>query len=138
MMKKMHMDNNCNLLSVCTVGGRDNYDSVPIQLINFTLSSHRKDRGREIIQGVGTRDLWFPLLAEFSKCKPKSCLPFFNLSSEILHCQPPCGPLHGDSYVFMHTLIYSVDTLRPYHEASMESDRSRFEPFQNQEESAFR
>lgn len=43
----MQMDNNCNLLSVCTVGGRDIYDSVPILLINFTLSSHRKDKQSE-------------------------------------------------------------------------------------------
>jgi len=47
MMKKMQMDNNCNLLSVCTVGGREIYDSVPILLIDFTWSSYRKDKQGE-------------------------------------------------------------------------------------------
>lgn len=90
MMKKMQMDNNCNLWSVCIVEGKEIYDSVPILLINFMLTSHRKDIGREVIQGVGTRDLRFPLLVEFSKCKPKSCLLFlirpqrFYISSHSL------------------------------------------------------
>lgn len=47
MMKKTQVDNNCNLLSVCSIERREMYDSLPIQLINFMQSSHRTDKQRE-------------------------------------------------------------------------------------------
>ena len=63
---------------------------------------------------------------------------FLICPQEILLFQPLCGPLHGDSYIFMNTLMYSLDLLWPHYEVSMQRDRSRFEPFQNQEGSGFR
>lgn len=69
------------------------------------------NRGRDIIQGVGTRRLQFPLLAEFSKYKPKYCLVFFKICPQRFYISIHPVAHFMVTPIFSCTLLYTPQVL---------------------------